>query len=78
VENNFSQSQQEFVNVCSRNRYFDSDFVYEDDGQDEQFEDDGFYHVRRNGVRVAFDVGEGQPRRCREVAQFVAREWDNR
>lgn len=80
-----SERQAEFVNVCRRNRYFDCDMVFEDSDADDQFEDDGMYHVRRGGVRVVFMVDPEQclsesvvERRCQQVASFVAREWDSR
>ena len=52
---------------------FDSDFVFEDEDQvDEIFTDDGSLHIRVDGTRVCFEIGQDvSPKQFREVSTRI-------
>ena len=62
MENKMNKA--EMVERLSSMKEFEEDFVYDDPNEkDDVFSDDGSVHVRRNGVRFVFWVGEGKEER---------------
>lgn len=70
-------TKQEVISIAETVAEFDSDFVFDEPGsKNEAFYDDGTIHVRVDGTRVCFDVGQWEPgerARSKKIAKKVAK-----